>query len=340
MTRKIHTLLTLSALLAGAFLFAAPVTHAFKHLESGQTPEDFTLESIDGSSRSLAASRGKSATVVVFWAAWSPRSAELLADVQLLFAEHAASGLGVLGVNVEHPEWDPAEFDKIRMEAKTAGVTYPMLLDKDYSLFNRFGLVAIPSTMVLDGEGRITMLISSYSTGAHRDLKDEVLRLLGKLEAPALASNVSTPKFKGKAIRFLNEGKILMDRKRFSRAIEPLRKALAEDPECAEAYRLLAQIYDKMGQAPEATAAAEKARELDNAASKTSDATAAATAPATPAETPASTSAVPAAGAPEKHETQAAPATPAVPADEKPSKGDHTSADTSIRVEKLAAAPR
>lgn len=280
-------------LLFAALLLAAPAVYAFKHVEVGQAPEDFMLENLAGGSGSLNASKGASATAVVFWAAWSPRSAEVLADVEALYKEHAASGFGAVGVNVEHPEWNPAEVDKIRDAAKASGAGYPILLDKDYSIFNRFGVVAIPSTMVLDGQGKVTMLVTSYSTGSKTDLRDEVLRLLGKLQAPAVASTVETGhKTKGKAVRFLNQGRLLKERKQYTRAVEPLREVLAEDPECVEAYKLLAEIYDKLGNAAEAATALKRVQELESAAP---------------------------AAAPEP------PAQPAAPGEKDAAKGNHTS---------------
>lgn len=256
MTRALSALLFLAAL-------AAADASAFQRLAVGDVLEDFSLNTLSGGVSSLNGSKGAGATVVVFWASWSPRSAEILTDLQALYAQYRVEGLGVVGVNVEHPEWVPGEFPQIKEAADTAGVGFPMLLDRDYTLFQKLGIVAVPSSLVLDASGKITLLVSSYSTEAKTDLKEEVLRLLGKKAPPSLAVQDEMPKPRAVALRYLNLGRLLMDRKQFSRAIDPLKRALVEDPTFADALRMLAEAYGKMGLPEEAAAAERQLKDLE-----------------------------------------------------------------------------
>jgi hypothetical protein len=49
---------------------------ATQPLEVGERVPDFTLTALDGTIVQVSKSHGHKGTVIVFWAAWSPRSAE------------------------------------------------------------------------------------------------------------------------------------------------------------------------------------------------------------------------------------------------------------------------
>ncbi|MHB8766382.1 MAG: TlpA disulfide reductase family protein, partial [Deferrisomatales bacterium] len=98
---------------------------AFKRTEVGDPLRDFALESWSGEPVRRSKHRGAKATVVVFWAAWSPRSGEILADLQALYAAHGPESLRVVAVNVERQSWDPAEAAQLAEAFRKAGATYP-----------------------------------------------------------------------------------------------------------------------------------------------------------------------------------------------------------------------
>jgi len=241
--------------------------HAFKRIEVGDKLESFELEKFDGQPLSLADALGSKMTAVVFWAAWSPRSSEQLADMQKLYDELGGEGLTVFAVNVEHPEWNPAELDKIKAAVEGAGATYPVVLDKDLTIFNDVGVVAVPSTLLIDSTMTVTNTYTGYSTMGRDQLKEDVLKAFGKLDEVRKAyvreEGVYQPK--GKAERYFHMGKMLSGKKRYSRAVKTLEKALEEDPEYADAHEALADAYEGAGEADKAAAARARAAELRSA---------------------------------------------------------------------------
>jgi len=113
----------------------------------GQQAPGFAALGLDGSSLGLEQLAGKPA-VVVFWASWC---GPCMAEVPHLQALTRTYGdrVGLLGVNM-------AEDPRLVQETVSArGLSWPIALDLDKSLANRFRVRSIPLVLVLDATGRI-----------------------------------------------------------------------------------------------------------------------------------------------------------------------------------------
>ncbi|MDF1554364.1 MAG: redoxin domain-containing protein [Deferrisomatales bacterium] len=244
---------TVVSALAALMLFLAPLV-AVAAPATGDTLGDFTLETLDGERVQLSRSLGEKATLVLFWAAWSPRSAEALADYQALFDAHGADGLGVIAVNVEHQAWDPTEVGKIQGVAREAGVTYPLALDRDLSVFARYGFTSVPSSILLDARGAVAGTLEGYPATQRHELAARVERMVGIVDAPQrkAAARQDTYAPKGKAAAHLRMGQLYLSQGKRDQGLDLFSKAVAEDPEYREAYRVLAAALASSGRTEEA----------------------------------------------------------------------------------------
>ncbi len=246
-----------------ALLVASPAA-AFKRTAPGDPLKDFALSTPAGEPFRLSEHLGERATVLVFWAMWSPRSEEALGEFQALYREHRERGLQVVGVNVEHQDRDPGEAEKIGAWAAERGIAFPVVIDEDLAVFNDYGVVAVPSLALLGPDGTVRELLEGYSRMTRDGFKEEVLRALGVLpEGEAEARpEPSAPKPKGLAARYARMGEILLKRHMAARAERAFLKALKEDPDydrakdgLARARAVLAEEKGKGGGAPGAEAA-------------------------------------------------------------------------------------
>jgi cytochrome c biogenesis protein CcmG/thiol:disulfide interchange protein DsbE len=88
-----------------------------------------------------------------------------------LYQKHRAEGLQVVGISIE----DAAT---VRRYAKEQQVPYPLLIDADQAVSQRFNVVNIPMTVVLDKQGRAAgMMAEGYS----EELFDQMARLTEQL---------------------------------------------------------------------------------------------------------------------------------------------------------------
>lgn len=250
MTLRRLALVTLTSLLT---LGAVPAS-AFRNVTVGEPSRDFALRTLSGQEVRLSQSLGTKATLVVFWATWSPRSLEALADFQRLLGRYAPKGLQVIAVNAEHESW--AEEDAAAIAATVAGLglTCPAVVDRGLLAFDDYGIQAMPSIILLDGAGRIAELLAGYPGTLREEFERRVLEMLGEAAehptADAVASRTYTPR--GEAARHYRRGKELLEQGHARDSMRALEQAVAEDPNYAEAYRLLAQAYSSSGRTEEA----------------------------------------------------------------------------------------
>lgn len=265
MYRLIKMAITLAAV---SLVLAAPGfssdAMAFKRTSVGETVVNFELTDLEGKPFTLSESIGSKATIVLFWAAWSPRSADFISDIQAMLDEHGDKGLKAMGVNVEHQEWDANDAAKISKVIVDTGAKFPMVIDKGLEVFNAYGVAAVPSAVMIDNQGVALKLISGYGTMAKFELKDYVEEYLGvaKVKEPVVkAPEGYQPK--GKAIRYMRMAERMFEKHNNTKALRLVKQAVEADPDYAEAYHLMGQIYDKMGKADDADAAEKKAVEIE-----------------------------------------------------------------------------
>ena len=121
---------------------------------------DFSLTSLDGKPVTLAGSKGK-VILLNFWATWcGPCRAEIpdLVELQNKYKEH----LQILGLVV-----DDDDQDAIKDFAEKFGINYPVALATNDIRLQYGGIAALPTSFVLDSEGRIVQ--------KHEGLRDPVL---------------------------------------------------------------------------------------------------------------------------------------------------------------------
>ncbi len=228
-----HVLTGFAALLV--MLFAIPhAGAAFKYLKIGMDVPEYSLKALDGQEYTLAQVKGQPATLMVFFATWSPRSTPALEDAQKLYAQYADKGFRVLAVNVNRLNLgsdDRRQIEDLKLNLK---LTMPIVIDANLETYNAFGVVATPSTAVIDAQGRIVHESASYLRSTGEDIRQAVEILLGVREAPKAEAEAvaAQPVYKPdtKALRHFNFGRTMLQRGNRDKAIDQLEQAAAADP--------------------------------------------------------------------------------------------------------------
>jgi cytochrome c biogenesis protein CcmG/thiol:disulfide interchange protein DsbE len=111
------------------------------------------LDGIRGASASLADWRGH-VVVVNFWASWCTTCLAEVAQLERAQRRLAASGAGtVLGIDYKDVD------SKALGYARSHGLTFPNLRDRDGSFAAVYGTIALPETFVLDRRSRVVALL-------------------------------------------------------------------------------------------------------------------------------------------------------------------------------------
>ncbi len=238
-----HVLTGFAALLV--MLFAIPQAGAaFKYLKVGMEVPEFSLKTLDGKEYTLAQVKGQPATLLVFFATWSPRSTPALEDAQKLATQYADKGFQVLAVNVNRLSLGPDDRRQIEELKTSLKLTVPIVIDAGLETYNAFGVVATPSTAVINAEGKIVHETASYLRSTGEGIRESVEILLGVREAPKADAVAAVPVYKpdSKALRHFNFGRTMFQRGNRDKAMEQLELAAAADPTYAAPRVFLGQL--------------------------------------------------------------------------------------------------
>jgi len=145
-------------------------------LDVGDAAPDFTVEDIDGKAVTLSDYRGK-VVFLAFWASWCPRCMEELAFLQGLYTG-LAKDLVVLAVNQETQNLSATHVTKLREEISDLGIQFPILLDKNLEIWKSFCITALPTSVILDREGKVRFAEPNYYWASQKKFR-AVLEDLG-----------------------------------------------------------------------------------------------------------------------------------------------------------------
>ena len=136
--------LALAALLGASCGFSGS-----KPLRPGDEAPVFAAQTLAGEPIDGATLAG-SPYMLNVWATWCAPCRHEMPELQRLHDAHSADGFQVVGVSVD----DRGAAPTIRMFLDEIGVTFPVYHDPSWEMAERYGLIGLPGTFLIDGEGR------------------------------------------------------------------------------------------------------------------------------------------------------------------------------------------
>jgi len=118
----------------------------------GGSPEmapDFVVPDLDGQAVHLSSLRGR-VVVVNLWATWCPPCRDEMPSMQRLYDTLKGPDFELLAVSQ-----DEGGIDVVRPFIEKLGVTFPVLVDPQHQVGERFGVWGYPETFIVDRAGRI-----------------------------------------------------------------------------------------------------------------------------------------------------------------------------------------
>lgn len=191
--------------------------------------------------------RGTRFRLVVFWSTWSRYSARELERLQKLHSRWSKAGIEILAVNVESSTVRDQEKKKVAAWLTQHSIELRIALDKDLVGFKKYGLVAVPTTFLIDDKGRILKRLSGWPVSGSERLIRSIERLLGKEAATGgdVSKQSSLPH--RRANRLLRMGRKLAAQRQWEMAEYSLEQAIKLDPDAIPARILLYDLHRKTG---------------------------------------------------------------------------------------------
>ena len=116
---------------------------------SGGPAADFTLPDLDGRSVTLGPLLGKTPVLLVFWATWCPECKAAIPEINALATGPLAGKVQIFGLDFRESR------EKVALAVKARGIRYPVLLDERGQAARAYGVVGIPTYILIDRNGNI-----------------------------------------------------------------------------------------------------------------------------------------------------------------------------------------
>ena len=167
----------LMILVAGLFLAAGAKAAGFEARASLPAPA-LEAQDLKGAPKTLADYRGK-VVLLNFWASWCPPCLREMPSMERLREKMAGRPLEIVAVDsAETPEEVSAYLSRMQLG-------FPVLLDPDGSNTRRWKIFALPTSFLLDAEGRVRYVLTGPTEWDEGEALQVIDALLAELPAPA-----------------------------------------------------------------------------------------------------------------------------------------------------------
>ena len=142
-------LLTFTLCLALAAAVAASQSRQALTALAGRPPApELDLRDMDGTRHRMSDYRGR-VVIVNFWATWCPPCREEMPSMQRAYEQLREEGIQMLAINIGEDE------DTVFAFTANYPVEFPLLLDLDSATIRSWPVKGLPTTFVVDPQGRL-----------------------------------------------------------------------------------------------------------------------------------------------------------------------------------------
>jgi len=250
--------------------FLPSTSSALIGVKEGDVPKEIILNDLQNRTVKLSEYYGKNPVILIFWEqplskAFLDYSMDELHFISDYYEKyHEKTGLEVFGIYT--PEEDGKipddEITKVRNLIKANKIKFPILIDQGFKFFQEYGVIALPTTVMVNKTGKIQFIYPSFPQAAHPLIAEQVKILMG-MAVPAKKEEV----IKGpdsKSGRFYRYALQMYKKGLAEQALSPLKKSLELDPDLAMSHNLMGIVLWERGKSDEAREAFTKAIALDN----------------------------------------------------------------------------
>ena len=157
---KIFIKAVLSVLITSSFLF-------------GQI--QFEAKSIDGDQIDLEKLLEKGPVLINFWASWCKPCKAEMKHLKTIYEKYKSTGFTIVGINQDSPK----SLSKVKSFISSIMINYPILLDPNGQIFQKYNGQVMPYSILVDTKGEIAYKHTGYLPGDEVKLEEEITKLLG-----------------------------------------------------------------------------------------------------------------------------------------------------------------
>ena len=144
--------------------YLAQATEEQPQASSAKMAPDFTLYDIYQNPYVLSSYKDKQPVLLLFWATWCPFCRKELKVLNGMYSSLAADEIEVLSINVGEEPGTVEDF------VKNYNLVYRVLLDRDNRVAGLYGLIGIPTYVLINKKGEIVFKDNYAPTLEYKDL--------------------------------------------------------------------------------------------------------------------------------------------------------------------------
>jgi len=138
---------------------------------------DFRLDTLNHGRFYLNQYRGK-VVVLTFWSTWCTVCKKQMVEMKSYAAPEYKNLVIAAVCN------DPENIDDLKNVVKALDINYPVLLDKKAAIFNKLKMSAVPTTIVIDQSGKISLTRQGYDANIKNQIKTSIETILAAGKSP------------------------------------------------------------------------------------------------------------------------------------------------------------
>ncbi len=239
--------------------------------KEGDVPKTIVLDDIHGNTVDVSKLFGKKPVIIVFWELSTDKSFLNYSLDELRFLNefyekyHTEKGLEIVGVFTpeEENKITASETNALNSLIKMNKIKFTVLIDRGFESFREYGVIALPSTIMINKAGKIMFIYPSFPLAAHPLMAKKIEELVGiAREEPEEEQIVIGPDSKSK--RLYRYSLQMYKRGMVEQALSPLKKSMEMDSGFTWSHNLMGVIFWKRGLFVEAVKEFNHAFELDN----------------------------------------------------------------------------
>ena len=142
--------------------------------DAAEKAPEFSLKKMDGGRMTLAENLGNGPVLINFWASWCKPCKYEAPHLIELYENYGKRGFRVVAISLDKV----ASLSKVKSTARKLGLPYPVVLDPTSEYARKLQVSVLPTSILLDTEGRIVRTFTGYRPGDEKEIAREVEKLL------------------------------------------------------------------------------------------------------------------------------------------------------------------
>jgi tetratricopeptide (TPR) repeat protein len=242
---------------------------ALMGIKEGDTPKEIILNDLDGKAVNVKDYFGHRPVILVFWELATEKSFlnysldELLYLNKIYDKYHEKTGLEIFGIYtpIDFTDIGNTEISDVRNMIVSNKIKFPILVDKGFIYFREYGVIALPSTIMIGKTGIIDFIYPSFPSSAPQVMSEKISELIGMVKQKK--EHVTQKEIDSRSHRLHRYALQMYKKGLLEQAFSSLKKSIEANPDYALSHNLMGIILWRRADTQGATDEFKRAISLD-----------------------------------------------------------------------------